>query len=145
MTTVWVRGEDYTAESSWGLLDWCRRRGADEFGLAVLGPPYVQGSAWTEVDALLAPFRRRQASGGDRWALTGESAAVLRELLPDGLLGAAAAERLRDPAVYRGGEALLRVESASGEGVLSLRGDDAASLARAGLPHHGERRGRVGG
>jgi len=112
-------------------------RGADEFTLGFLGPPYVSGTTWAELDELLAPFRRRVASEGDRWLLTGESAAVLQAVLPDGLLGSASERAVvRDPAVYRGGALMLAIESDAGVGTLSLKDDDEASLARTGLPVH---------
>jgi hypothetical protein len=132
-----VRRDDYTAASSWRLLQWCMTRGADEFTLGFLGPPYVSGTTWAELDELLAPFRRRVASEGDRWLLTGESAAVLQAVLPDGLLGSASERAVvRDPAVYRGGALMLAIESDAGVGTLSLKDDDEASLARTGLPVH---------
>lgn len=132
-----VRRDDYTAASSWRLLHWCMTRGADEFSLGFLGPPYVPNTAWAELDELLAPFRRRVASAGDRWMLTGESAAVLESMLPNGLLGSASGPAaVRDPAVYRGGALMLSIESDAGVGTLSLEDDDEASLARAGLPVH---------
>ena len=134
-----VRRDDYTAASSWRLLDWCMTRGADEFTLGFLGPPYVSGTTWAELDELLAPFRRRVASAGDRGMLTGESAAVLKDMLPNGLLGSASAggpAAIRDPAVYRGGTLMLAIESDAGVGTLSLKDDDEASLARTGLPVH---------
>jgi len=132
-----VRRDDYTAASSWRLLQWCMTRGADEFTLGFLGPPYVSGTTWAELDELLAPFRRRVASAGDRWSLTGESAAVLQAVLPDGLLGSASSQAaVRDPAVYRGGALMLAIESDAGVGTLSLKDDDEASLARTGLPVH---------
>lgn len=160
---LYVRREDYTAASSWRLLEWCRTRGADEFALVFLGPPYVPGTAWAEWDALLAPFRRRVASAGDRWQLTGESVAVLEEMLPEGLLGGGwSGDRdrrgapdgtggtgvgakldesgrremqvVRDPAVYRGGALLLAVDTEAGEGMFTLRHGDQDSLEDAGLP-----------
>lgn len=160
---LYVRREDYTAAASWRLLAWCLARGADEFTLVFLGPPYVPGTVWSEWDALLAPFRRRVASAGDRWMLTGESAAVLEAMLPEGLLGGwsrggpdghaavggtgadgwgvdgsgrggGRAAAVRDPAVYRGGALLLSVDTEGGEGTLALRRDDEVSLERANLP-----------
>ncbi|MGH7649982.1 MAG: hypothetical protein ACREND_17875, partial [Gemmatimonadaceae bacterium] len=132
-----VRRADYTPASSWRILDWCMSRGADEFTLGFLGPPYVPDTMWAELDELLAPFRRRVASAGDRWMLTGESAAVLRATMPNGLLGSTeGAPAVRDPAVYRGGAMMLSIESNAGVGILSLQDDDEASLARAGLPIH---------
>jgi hypothetical protein len=132
-----VRRADYTAASSWRILDWCMSRGADEFTLGFLGPPYVPDTTWAELDELLAPFRRRVASAGDRWMLTGETAAVLRATMPNGLLGSTeGAAAVRDPAVYRGGAMMLSIESDAGVGTLSLQDDDEASLARAGLPVH---------
>jgi len=112
-------------------------RGADEFTLGFLGPPYVPGTTWAELDELLAPFRRRVASAGDRWMLTGESAIVLQTMLPDGLLGRAnGPAAVRNPEVYRGGALMLSIESDAGVGTLSLQDDDEASLARTGLPVH---------
>ena len=132
-----VRRDDYTAASSWRILDWCMTRGADEFALGFLGPPYVPGTRWAELDELLGPFRRRVASAGDRWMLTGESAAVLRATMPNGLLGSAeGAAAVRDPAVYRAGTLMLAIESDAGVGTLSLQDGDEASLARARLPVH---------
>ena len=137
MPTVYVWKDDYSPEASWKLLDWCLTRGADEFSLAILGPPYLPDTAWAGVDEMLAPFRRRVASAGDRWMLTGESAAVLREVLRDGLftdsLGEASVE---SPTVYRGSAALLSVETRDGEAVLDLHQEDLESLERAGLPFH---------
>ena len=134
-----LRREDYSPESSWRLLDWCMARGADELGLTFLGAPYLPGTAWAEVDELLAPFRRRIASAGDRWALTGESASVLRSLFPAGLLNAHPGERqgdawLEDPTIYRGGAALLTVVTHEGVGILHLSTDDAEHFERTGLP-----------
>ena len=141
MHTLFIRKEDYSAESSWRLLDWCLTRGADEFGLAVLGPPYLSETAWADIDALLAPFRRRVASVGDRWKLTGESAAALKSVLPHGLFTYEPGEiSLEDPTVYRGGKALLSIVTHEGEGVLEVRDDDDTSLQRAGLPFHMESR-----
>lgn len=129
--------DDYTAASSWRILDWCMTRGADEFTLGFLGPPYLPGTTWALVDELLSPFRRRVASAGDRWMLTGESAAVLQAMLPNGLLGGTeGATAVRDPAVYRGGTLMLSIESDAGVGTLSLQDDDGASLARSGLLVH---------
>ena len=134
---LFVRREDYTAASSWRLLDWCLSRGADEFSLAFLGPPYVPGTEWAALDVLLAPFRRRVASAGDRWSLTGESAKALVDAFPGGLLGTDAERDMaavRDPAFYRGGSLLLSVDTNAGEGRLALRHDDEVSLERSGLP-----------
>lgn len=132
-----LQRDDYTAASSWRILEWCMTRGADEFTLGFLGPPYVPDTAWSELDELLAPFRRRVASAGDRWILTGESAAVLQASLPNGLLGRTdGAAAVRDPAVYRGGALMLSIESDAGVGTLSLQDDDEVSLARSGLPVH---------
>ncbi len=132
-----VRRDVFTAASSWRLLQWCMTRGADEFTLGFLGPPYMSGTVWAELDELLAPFRRRVASAGDRWMLTGESAAVLQAMLPNGLLGTVSGPAtVRDPAIYRGGTLMLAIESDAGVGILSLQDDDEASLARTGLPVH---------
>ncbi len=137
MQTFFLRREDYSATDSWQLLDWCMRRGADEFSLAFLGPPYLPRTAWASVDELLAPFRRRVASAGDRWLLTGETAAVLHEVLEDGLFTYAAGRTsLEDLTVYRGGEALMRIVSREGRGILQLRDDEEASLERAGIAFH---------
>jgi len=142
MPTVYVWKDDYSPDASWKLLDWCLTRGADEFSLAFLGPPYLPETAWAGVDEMLAPFRRRVASAGDRWLLTGESAAVLREVLRDGLFTDSPVETsIENPTVYRGGSALLSVATHDGEAVLHLRQDDVESLERAGLPfHHRSRR-----
>jgi hypothetical protein len=141
--TLWIRREDYSAQESWRLLDWCATRGADEFGLSFLGPPYQDEGDWADVDRLLAPFRRRIASAGDRWRLTGESAEALRSVLPGGLFTyEPGARTLEDPTVYRGGARLLAIVTHEGEGMVTATDDDAASLARAGLPfHHGARAG----
>lgn len=132
---VWT--DDYSPDASWRLLDWCLARGADEIGLAFLGPPYMPDSTWSEVDEMLAPFRRRVASAGDRWLLTAESVAVLRAVLRDGLFTYTPGETsIENPTIYRGGVPLLSVITHEGEGVLHLRADDVTSLERAGLPHH---------
>lgn len=137
MQTFVVRREDYPADQSWRLVDWCLARGANEFSLAFLGPPYVPRTTWARVDELLAPFRRRVASAGDRWLLTGETVTVLRDVLPGGLFGSAPGESpIEDLTVYRGGEALLRVVTRQGEGILQLRDGEDASLERAALPVH---------
>lgn len=137
MQTFLVRREDYPGDRSWRLLDWCVARGANEFSLAFLGPPYVPRTAWAQVDELLAPFRRRVASAGDRWLLTGESVTVLRHVLPGGLFGYAPGDSsVEDLTIYRGGEALLRVVTRQGEGILQVRDDEEASLERATLPVH---------
>ncbi|MGH7719792.1 MAG: hypothetical protein ACREON_13240, partial [Gemmatimonadaceae bacterium] len=137
MPTLFVRKADYSAEMSWRLVEWCRARGADEFGLAFLGPPYVPGSAWATLDVLLAPFRRRIASAGDRWLLTGESLAALRSVMAEGLFSAGPGEAApADPTVYRGGTAFLAVVTRDGQGVFEMRPEDADSLDRAGLPYH---------
>jgi hypothetical protein len=133
-----VRGADYPPDLSWRLLDWCRRRGADEFGLTFLGPPYQESGAWAEVDTLLAPFRRTAASAGDRWALTDETLEILRTLLPDGLFTWRPGElNVEDPVIYRGGVPLLEVSSREREGLLTLRPDDLTSLQRSGMPFAG--------
>lgn len=140
--TLYVRAEDYSTALSWRLLEWCSSRGADEFGLAVLGPPYLPETVWAKVDAILAPFRRRIASAGDRWALTGESMAALRELLEEGLFTYdSASGSLLDPVIYRGGHVFLSVTSQEGEGRLHLGPDDEQSLERVGLPAHRASRG----
>lgn len=137
MQTAFVRKSDYTPSQSWRLLEWCQRHGADEFSLVFLGPPYLPSTPWAAVDELLVPFRRRVASAGDRWALTGESAAVLRDILPGGLFDYTPGETsLEDLTVYRGGEALLRVVTRDGQGILQLRDDEEQTLESAGLPYH---------
>ena len=137
MQRFYLRREDYPAHAGWRLLDWCLRRGADEFSLAFLGPPYLPRTAWAVADEVLAPFRRRVASAGDRWALNAETLAVLRELLREGPFACAPdATSAEDLTVYRKGEALLRIVSRDGEGILRLRDDEESSLARAGLPYH---------
>ncbi len=137
MPTYLVRAADYPPERSWQLLDWCARRGAAEFGLGLLGPPYLAGTPWARLDALLASFRRRVASAGDRWLLTGESMAVLRDVLPGGPFAQpSGAPSIEEFTVYRGAETLLRFDHRRGEGILELRDDDAASLARSPLPAH---------
>lgn len=138
---LFVRREDYSPEASWRLLEWCRAHGADEFGLAFRGPPYLPGTRWAAADEMLVPFRRRVASSGDRWTLTGESATVLRELLPDGLFGLEDdAASPHDPTIYRGARVLLAIATRDGEGRLDVSADEEASLERAGLPVHRERR-----
>jgi hypothetical protein len=135
--TLWIRREDYPDQASWRLLDWCATRGADEFGLSFLGPPYQATGDWAEVDRLLAPFRRRIASAGDRWRLTGESADALRSVLPEGLFTYEPGTRsLEDPTIYRGGTPLLAIVTHEGEGTVAATEADAESLARAGLPFH---------
>lgn len=137
MQMVFVWTDDYSPEASWRLLDWCLTRGADEIGLAFLGPPYVPDTTWSEVDEMLAPFRSRVASAGDRWVLTAESAAALRTVFLDGLFTRTPGDTsIENPTVYRGGVPLLSVVTRDGEGVLHLRHDDVASLERSGLPHH---------
>jgi hypothetical protein len=137
MQTIYVRMEDYPAAESWRLVDWCVRRGADEFSLAFLGPPYVPSTPWSEVDELLAPFRRRVASAGDRWLLTGETSAVLRDILDGGLFAYTPGRTsLEDLTIYRSGEALLRIVTRDGEGIMQLRDDEEAMLERAQLPYH---------
>ncbi len=137
MQTFFVRAEDYTAEQSWRLLDWCLRRGADEFSLSFLGPPYLPRTTWAVVDELLAPFRRRVASAGDRWILTGETAAVLRDVVAGGLFAFTPGESsLEDLTVYRGGQTLFRIVTREGEGILQLRDDEEPALEQAGLPYH---------
>lgn len=137
MQMVYVWTDDYSSEASWRLVDWCLTRGADEIGLAFFGPPYVPDTTWSAVDEMLAPFRRRVASAGDRWVLTAESAAALRTVFRDGLFARTPGETsIENPTVYRGGVPLLSIVTRDGEGVLHLRPDDATSLARAGLPHH---------
>jgi hypothetical protein len=137
MHTFYVRREDYTADESWRLLDWCRSRGADEFSLAFLGPPYLPRTPWATVDELLVPFRRRVASAGDRWLLTGETALVLHDVLGGGLFAFTPGESsLEDLTVYRGGETMLRIVTREGEGIFQLRDDEEAALERARLPYH---------
>jgi hypothetical protein len=140
-STIFVRAEDYSPDASWRLLEWCVSRGADEFGLGYLGPPYLPETLWARVDAVLAPFRRRIASAGDRWLLTGESMAALRELFREGLF-AYQPDRgtLEDPVVYRGGKIFLSVASQDREGRLHLGAEDERSFERAGLPSHRESR-----
>jgi hypothetical protein len=135
--TLHLRRDDYPGDAAWGLLDWCRRRGADEFSLAFLGPPYLLRTPWAAVDELLAPFRRRVASAGDRWGLTGETVDVLRDVLPGGPFAYTPGETaLEDLTVYRGGEPILRIATRAGEGTLHLRDDEESSLERAGLRAH---------
>lgn len=137
MQTFFVRREDYPPDLSWRLLDWCMSRGADEFGLAFLGPPYLPNTPWATVDELLATFRRRVASAGDRWLLTGETAAVLRDVLTGGLFAFTPGESsLEDLTVYRGGETLLRIVTREGQGILQLRDDEEIALEQARLPYH---------
>lgn len=137
MQTVFVRRKDYAPAESWRLLDWCMRRGANEFSLAFLGPPYLPRTPWATVDELLAPFRRRVASAGDRWMLTGETASVLRDVLGEGLFGYTPGETsLEDLTVYRGGETLMRIVTRDGQGILQLRDDEEQALDTAGLPYH---------
>ncbi len=137
MQTFFVRREDYPPDQSWRLLDWCLSRGADEFSLAFLGPPYLPDTRWATVDELLATFRRRVASAGDRWLLTGETAAVLRDVLAGGLFAYTPGESsLEDLTLYRAGEALLRIVTREGQGILQLRDDEEATLERAQLPYH---------
>lgn len=134
MTVFHVWASDYAPDESWRLVDWCVRRGADEVGLSFVGAPYLRGTPWAEADALLAPFRRRIASRGDRWMLTGESLAVLRELLSDGLFTFdASGPGALDPTFFRGAQALLAVASREGWGVLELGAGDAESLRASGL------------
>jgi hypothetical protein len=135
--TVFVRKTDYTPADSWRLLDWCMRRGANEFGLAFLGPPYLPRTPWAAVDELLVPFRRRVASAGDRWLLTGETATVLRGVLTEGLFGYTPGETsLEDLTIHRGGETLLRIVTRDGQGILQLRDDEEQALDAAALPYH---------
>ena len=135
MQTFFVCGEDYPPDQSWRLLAWCLARGATEFSLAFLGPPYVPRTTWAQVDELLAPFRRRVASAGDRWLLTGETITILHDVLPGGLFAYVPGESsVEDLTVYRGGEALLRIVTRQGKGILQLRDDEEASLERAKLP-----------
>jgi hypothetical protein len=141
MLKLFVRMEDYSPDASWSLLDWCQTRGADEFSLAILGPPYLSETRWSDLDELLAPFRRHVASAGDRWILTGESAAILRAVLPSGLFTTDDGEAsLEDPTIYRGQRPLLAIATRPGEGVLRLGPDDEASFERTGLPYHRESR-----
>lgn len=137
MPTLLIRRADYAPDATWRLVEWCVARGADEFGLTFLGPPYQASGEWADVDQLLAPFRRRIASAGDRWRLTGETTAALRSVLPHGLFtfepGASAIE---DPTFYRGGIPLLAIATHEGEGTIEATEDDERSLARAGLPFH---------
>jgi hypothetical protein len=137
MQTFYLRGEDYTADQSWRLLEWCLRHGADEFGLAFLGPPYLPNTPWARVDEMLAAFRLRVASAGDRWRLTGETMGALRDALPGGLFAFTPGESsLEDLTLFRGGEAMLRIVTRDAQGILQLRDDEEAALERAQLPYH---------
>ena len=142
MRIVHLRRDDYPGDAGWRLLDWCLSRGADEVSLTFLGPPYLTRTASAAIDELLAPFRSRVASAGDRWVLNGETVAVLREFLLDGPFArTAGVSSLQDLTVYRGGEEFLHIASRDGTADLRVRDDEEPSLDRAGLAYHRRRTG----
>jgi len=138
MTTLWVRREDYTAEGSWRLLDWCLARGGDELGLEFLGPPDPPPDASARVDYELSQFALvRPPADGARYAFNELSLAALRRVMSDGLFTyESGLTSLEDPTVFRRGRALLTILSHEDEGVLALEPEEQATLDIGGLPYH---------
>ena len=129
MLTLWARKEDYSAEESWRLVEWCLESGAREFTLSFVEPPDLPAGAWDKFDIPLAPFTV-DGTSARRFVLTPDSVTVLRHLLGGGVFTTepTAALWLEDPVLFRDGRPLLSVISHEGEAKLELEPEDRASL-----------------
>ena len=152
MPTRFIATEDLDAEQTWRLAEWCLARGADEFGLTIMG---LQGHPEPFNDRFLAatadyrlpeaprPHATTYVGQDDRrptplWAASAGLLATLREFFPEGLFTymTSAHEEgwLEDPTLYREGEIMLGVVSHEGEGFLRLTALEAVQLAALGIP-----------
>jgi hypothetical protein len=127
------------------LLAWCRAQGADTFSVTTIGAEPELSASATALEQRLATFavnpqRIRPIAEpqpgsywthpADVWELNDETAAILLECFPRGLLtyfpdnGA----WFENPCVYRGAELMLGIISHEGEGVLRIEAREQLAL-----------------
>jgi hypothetical protein len=152
MTTLCLSEDDLHPQQTWQLAAWCIARGADEFGVTLMG---LQGFPEPFNDRFLAaiePHRLPQAARphvttyvdqdvirpAQLWRASVELLTDIRTFFHDGLFTymTSAHEEgwLENPTIYRDGEIMLGVVSHEGEGYLQLTTPEAAQVAAMGIP-----------
>lgn len=142
---------DFRPDQTWELLDWCIKRGADEFTVQRLGLQGYETPFCDAFEAKLSPWRRSQATRKlmsafvgqpiarptALWELRSETVLILREYFDSGLFTYSVGDWktgcLEDPIFYRRGELLLGVISHESYGVLAVSNEERAELAAIGI------------
>ena len=137
--------EALSPEHGWGLIEWCRVRGGDEFSLRLMSLDGASPDAHAQLKSALLPFHRgtpkrekvtamaaqKPRHAIDTWSLCPDSAAVLRYHIAGGLFTApsyAATGWVEDFTIYHAGEIMLGLISHEGLVVLRLTKPEISEL-----------------
>jgi hypothetical protein len=145
MKTLHIFRDDFSAEQTWDLLDWCISHGARDFTAAPIGV----GAGDSAILRQLEPFNRGEAKrrlfGGKAelvpiWELNAESITLLRSLLDEGLFtyGVGEDEWLEDPIFFRDQEFFLGIVTHENEGIVRVTPDEQVELEAKGIKHRPE-------
>lgn len=138
----YIRAEEFSQETGWDLVEWCRRRGADRFRLSFLQIGGHEPADFERIDAALEPFQQPGGTvpGGEQWwVLSVASIEVLKQLLPGGIFQQPSYDNLgwlEDLTVLRQECTILAIISHEGEGALTLTSEELSELEGAGFPLH---------
>ncbi len=144
--TLHVFGQDYSADLSWQLLEWCRRHGATEFTVDGILVDGGSRAVFEEFDRLADAYRLHPAPRYDvhagavrqlaRWHLNDVTVAALRIAFPLGYFAYKGTDAWHeDLGVYRAsGELMLGVVTHESEGVLRLTATEIAALETERFP-----------
>ncbi len=90
MKTLHIFRDDFTAEQTWDLLDWCISRGADDFTAVPMGVGSAAGTISRKLQPFNLGYAKRHLFGNTLesvpvWKLNSQSISLLRSLLDGGL------------------------------------------------------------
>ncbi len=146
MNVLHIFRDDFAAERTWDLLDWCISHGATEFTVAAIGV----GSAASTILRPFEPFSRGESprhlfgqtiQSVPVWELNAESVSLLKSLLDDGLFThgvMAEGEWLEDPIFFRDQEFFLGVVNHESEGVIRVTPEEQVELDAKGIKYRSE-------
>jgi hypothetical protein len=152
MTTRFIAADDLDPRQTWQLAEWCVARGADEFGVTLMG---LQGFPEPFNARFLAAIERYRLPETPRphvttyadqdvirpaqlWRASGELLEALQTFFADGLFTHMTSVHedgwLENPTIYRDGEIMLGVVSHEREGYLQLTEIEVTQVAAMGIP-----------
>lgn len=147
--TLYLDPEDYPPPWGWELVEWCRRRGAGEFTINIIGSDPELTRSGEAFEEAFAPFRREPAPREvtvwygrspvrtvDLWSLTPASLRKLQEVLPEGIFDYDTAGKdawFEDLILYRDSEMMLGVVTHEWAGLLRVTPHEKSELDELGF------------